>query len=327
MPKVSVVITVYNSMPYLPETVESVLRQTFDDFEVLIIDDGSTDQTLEWVSQLNHPNVNVITQENQGVSVARNTGIHNSKGTYVAFLDGDDLWEPTKLEKQVILLDQNPDIGLVHTWLAPINEQGQPTGRVMTCKADGNVWERMIESNMVACSAAVVRRSCFEAVGVFDADLRFAEDWDMWIRVADRYSFAVVKEPLVQYRLHANSKSKKYATRLQDFHKIIEKAFQTVPFELLYLRNRSYGHINMCIAWKCIQGIEKDYEKANYFCRQALLHCPGLRYSKEYLRLRFAIAAMRWFGVHNYSNLLNLLYALQRGTSSITRAFTSYNEI
>lgn len=312
MPKVSVIITAYNSMVYLPETLESVLRQTFTDFEVLIIDDGSSDHIVQWASELVDARVRLISQENQGVGVARNTGIANAQGEYIAFLDGDDTWEPTKLEKQVCCLDENPKVGLVHTWLLGIDPQSKPTGRVMGSHIEGEVWEKIIERNMVACSSAMVRRSCFETVGVLDKNLRFAEDWDMWIRLATRYHFAVIKEPLVGYREHPNSKSKKYASRLQDFRTIIEKAFDSVPFELLYLRNRSYGHINLCIAWKCLQGSEIDYKTANHFRRLAISHYPQLRYSREYIRLSLAITLMQWFGLDGYSKVLALLQTLRR---------------
>ena len=316
MPKVSVVIPAYNAMTYLPETVESVLRQTFTDFEVLIIDDGSSDDVVQWASGLVNPRVRLISQKNQGVSVARSTGIAHAQGEYVAFLDGDDLWEPTKLEKQVRCFLENPKVGLVHTWLAGIDQYSKSTGRVIGSQIEGDVWQRIIERNMVACSSAMVRRCCFETVGVFDRNLRFAEDWDMWIRLAARYHFAVIKEPLVGYREHPNSKSKKYATRVQDFRTIIEKAFESVSFELLYLRNRSYGHINLCIAWKCLQGREVDYKSANYFRHQAILHYPQLRYTRDYIRLSLAIALMQWFGAESYSKLLALFYLLRQRISS-----------
>jgi glycosyltransferase involved in cell wall biosynthesis len=316
MPKVSVIITAYNSMTYLPETVESVLRQTFSDFEVLIIDDGSSDDIVQWASGLVDPRVRLISQKNQGVGVARSTGIAHAQGEYVAFLDGDDLWEPTKLEKQVRCFQKNPKVGLVHTWLAGIDQQSKPTGRIIGSHIEGEVWQRIIERNMVACSSAMVRRCCFETVGVFDRNLRFAEDWDMWIRLAARYHFAVIKEPLVGYREHPNSKSKKYVTRVQDFQTIIEKAFQSVPFELCYLRNRSYGHINLCIAWKCLQGSKVDYETANYFRHQAILHYPQLRYTRDYIRLSLAITLTQWFGAESYSKLLALFYLLRQRISS-----------
>lgn len=317
MPKVSVVITAYNSMIYLPETLESVLRQTFTDFEVLIINDGSSDHIVQWASELVEPRVRLISQENQGVGVARSTGIANAQGEYVAFLDGDDLWEPTKLEKQLRCFEENPQLGLVHTWLAGIDQNSKPTGRVMGSHIEGEVWQQIIERNMVACSSAMVRRCCFETVGVFDKNLRFAEDWDMWIRLAARYHFAVLKEPLVSYREHPNSKSKKYASRLQDFRTIIEKAFDSVPYELLHLRSRSYGHMNICIAWKCLQGSEIDYKSASHFRHLAILHYPQLLYSGEYIRLSLAITLMQWFGADSYDRVQTFFYSLRR------RSFTS----
>jgi glycosyltransferase involved in cell wall biosynthesis len=315
MPKVSVIITTYNSMPYFPETLSSVLRQTFTDFEVIVVDDGSTDQTTTWASQVDDPRVTLVSQPNQGVSVARNTGISHAQGDYIAFLDGDDLWETTKLEKQVQILDCHSEIGLVHTWLALMDEQSHLTGRVMKTHVQGEVWQQIIENNMVACSAAMVRRYCLETIGVFDPKLLVAEDWDLWIRMAASYPFAVLKEPLVQYRLHVQSKSKRYPAMVQNFRTIIERAFESVPYELLYLRNRSYGRVNLCIAWKCIQRSEPDFAKAQEFCHQAVLHYPQLRFSREYIRLRFAIAMMKWFGPKSYDGLLNLFNILRRRLS------------
>jgi glycosyltransferase involved in cell wall biosynthesis len=314
--KVSVVITAYNSMDYLPETLETVFKQTFTNFEILLVDDGSSDHIVKWASELVDPRVKLISQENQGVSVARNTGIAHAQGEYIAFLDGDDTWEPTKLEKQVRCLDENPEVGLVHTWLTKIDWQSKPTGRVICPQIEGEVWQQILERNQVACSSVIVRRCCFETVGMFDKNLRFAEDWDMWIRLATRYHFAILKDFLVGYREHPNSKSKRYASRLQDFRNIIEKAFNSIPFELLHLRNQSYGNINLCIAWKCLQGSEIDYKMANHFRRLAILHHPKLRYSQEYIRLSLAIALMGWLGDKSYSKLMEFFYVIRQRVSN-----------
>jgi glycosyltransferase involved in cell wall biosynthesis len=126
MPKVSVVIPAYNAMTYLPETVESVLKQTFTNFEVLIINDGSSDHIMQWVTQISDSRVRLISQENQGLPGARNTGIAQAQGEYVAFLDADDWWEPTKLEKQVRCFEERPGVGLVYTWTALIDASRQP---------------------------------------------------------------------------------------------------------------------------------------------------------------------------------------------------------
>lgn len=245
MPNVSVIIPAYNAMTYLPETVESVLRQTFTDFEVLIIDDGSSDHIVEWVSQLVDPRVKLISQENQGACAARNTGIAQAQGEYIALLDADDLWEPTILEKQVRCLEDDPAVGLVHTWMAIIDQQGRPTGRVITSNAEGEVWKQLVEKNPVPCSSVMVRRCCFDTVGVFDQSLLNIDDWDMWIRIAACYRFAVIKEPLMRYRQHHNNMTKNWQVVEQACRLIIEKAFHSAPPELLYLKSRSYGHANI----------------------------------------------------------------------------------
>jgi glycosyltransferase involved in cell wall biosynthesis len=317
MPKVSVIIPAYNAMNYLPETLKSVLEQTFTDFEVLIVDDGSSDNIREWVSQVTDPRVKLLSQKNQGASEARNTGIKNSCGEYIAFLDADDLWEPTKLAKQVSCLEENPAVGLVYTWTALIDEQGISTGRVFVNNAEGEVWTKLIMHNIIECgSVPMVRRCCFETVGVFDHQNlgSYVEDWDMWLRIASRYPFKVLKEPLVYYRQHPKNISKNWKAMEKGFIVVIEKAFKSAPRELQYLKSQSYGHINFCLAWKPLQNQQKDVQKSIYYCKQALKHYPRLRFSKEYFRLSLAIATMRWFGSDSYNKLLALVYSLRRQT-------------
>ncbi|MGF2035172.1 MAG: glycosyltransferase family A protein [Nostoc sp. CmiVER01] len=321
MPKVSVVIPAYNSLKYLPATMESVLRQTFNDFEVILVNDGSSDNTENWVSQIADPRVKLITQENQGLSGARNTGIAHASGKYIAFLDADDLWEPTKLEKQVLCLEENSEIGLVYTWVALIDENGNSTGRVFKNYAENDVWHQIIEHNIVESgSVAMVRRQCFETCGVFDRNLRsFVEDWDMWLRIASRYPFKVLKEPLVYYRQHSTSASRNWEAMEQSFRIVIEKAFASAPPKLHYLKGRSYGCAHLCLAWKPLQSRNKDYKKAMDFQRQALEYCPQLGFSKENIRLSLAIAAFEWFGSDGYSRVLKLLYGLRRRIQRFAR--------
>jgi len=295
MPKVSVVIPAYNAMTYLSETVESVFQQTFTDFEVLIINDGSLDGIEEWVAQLTDPRVKLISQPNQGVSVARNTGIAQARGEYIAFLDADDLWKPTKLEKQVHRLENDPAVGLVYTWTTLVDQGGKPTGFVYAYELEGNVWEQIVIEDIVCNgSSAMVRRSCFETVGVFDPNLSSVADGDMWVRIAGHYPFAVVKEFLVDYRQYPNSMSKNRQKMLEDLRLTIEKRFQSVPLDLLYLRSRAYGHMNHWQAWVSLY--EGDYKSAIHFHEQALLHNPTLRYSKNFLKLSLKIILLRWFG-------------------------------
>ncbi|MEC4813844.1 MAG: glycosyltransferase family 2 protein [Scytonema sp. PMC 1069.18] len=300
MPKVSVIIPAYNAMMYLPATLESVLQQTFTDFEVLIVNDGSSDNIVEWVGAIKDQRVKLLTQPNQGVSVARNTGISNSEGEYIAFLDADDLWESTKLDKQVRSLEAHPSVGLVYTWTAFIDECGKLTGVSIVSHAEGNVWEQIVVRDMVSTgSSPMIRRVCFDTVGVFDSNIKIGEDRDMWSRIAAHYPFAVIKEPLTLYRRHDNNTTKSSRKIVQELHKVIEKAFASAPLELLYLRNQSYGWMNYFAAWGALLG-ENNYTEAMHFRRQAVLHYPQIRYTLMYVRLSLAIALIRWFGLQGY---------------------------
>jgi glycosyltransferase involved in cell wall biosynthesis len=317
MPKVSVVIPSYNCLGYLPKTLDSLLQQTFTDYEAIVVNDGSTDNTVEWFDrEVKDPRIKIVSQENQGLAIARNTGILNSTGEYVAFLDSDDLWEATKLEKQVACLDSNPEVGLVYTWTLLIDEQDRSTGRAFNWTAEGNVWKTFTHWNPIGCgSVAMVRRSCLDEVGLFEPRLsRFNvnEDWEMWLRIAARYPFKVIKENLVYYRQTIGSSSKRWETMEESFQITIEKTFAAAPQEMQYLKNKSYGFAYLCLAWKPIQGVEKDYQKAAEFHKLARTYDPWLLLSKEYLRLTLAIVAARWFGEGGYQKLRSFIYTLLR---------------
>ncbi len=315
--KVSIIIPAYNSMKFLPETLASVWQQTFTDFEVLIIDDGSSDDIKEWVSQIADAKLKLISQPNQGASAARNQGIRAASGEYIAFLDADDLWMPTKLETHVSYLEQNPDIGLVYSWTAITDAQGKPTGRVMTPTDEGDIFIKILARNIVVCPSVVVRRCCFDNVGLFIDSLRFNEDWEMWIRIASQYKFAVVKEPLVYYRQHANNTSKKWQSMEEGYKFVIEKTFQSVPPELKYLQNHSYGNANLILAWKAIQSQDQDWELAAYFRSKAISYHPQVIFSQEFWRLSFAIALMQYFGCNGYRRFLEFAFMMRRRLSII----------
>jgi glycosyltransferase involved in cell wall biosynthesis len=313
MPKVTVIIPAYNAMTYLPETLDSVLKQTFADFEVLIVNDGSSDRIVSWASEITDSRVKLISQENQGLSAARNTGIVHAQGEYVAFLDADDLWEPTKLGKQVHCLDSKPEVGLVYTWTLLVDQQGRSTGTVTASHTEGNVWEKLLLGDVIGSgSSAMIRQICFETVGLFDTELSSIEDCDMWVRIAACYPLAVIKEVLVYYRQHFTNMSRDYNKMMQNSRLKIEKKFQNVPFELLYLRPRAYGHAFLWLAWKIIFD-GGDSEKASYFSQQAILHYPQMKYSAKLLRLQFVLILIRLFGSNSYIQLKILTHKLRGG--------------
>lgn len=312
MPKISVVIPAYNAMAYLPEAVESALNQTFTDLEVIIINDGSSDHTDDWVLRQSDPRLILISQENAGKSAARNAGIARATGQYVAFLDADDYWEPTKLEKQIKYFEDNPGVGLVYTWAAIADENCQPTGRVMRPNAKGNVWKELVQDNILTCgSTPLVSKDCFEKAGLFSPDLPIAQDWDMWIRIAVHYFFAVVKEPLVRYRRHDQNTSRNLEAMANSYKLIVERAFDAAPAELQPLKNKTYAMTYLCLSWKYLQN-ENDYQTALKFKKEALDHNSKLIFTKEYWRLNIALFLMQSIGPDRYEKFLHWLYIIRR---------------
>ncbi|MEA5465664.1 glycosyltransferase family 2 protein [Leptothoe sp. PORK10 BA2] len=302
--KVSVIIPAYNSMAFLPKTLNSVLGQTYADFEVLIINDGSTDHITDWAAGLTDSRIKLINQENQGCATARNAGVLASNGQYIAFLDADDLWEPTKLEQQVYILDTFLNVGLVNTWISNIDDEGISIGKIGISNAEGHVWESVIEENPIMCgSTPMVRRQCFESVGLFDQNLRSAEDWDMWIRIAEKYEFAVIKEPLVRYRIHANSKSHNLQLHLQGRLKVIEKAFQNSEIDGTAMKDKAYGLAYLSVAYRALQNY--DLDAAHALKEKSLRYYPALFNSKVFHRLGLILFLRRRLGDRLYQQFIS----------------------
>lgn len=209
MPKVSVIIPTYNRSHFILDAIDSVLNQAFQDFEIIVIDDGSNDDTREVLRKYDAI-VNHVYQENKGRSEARNTGIKIAKGEYIAFLDDDDIWLPQKLEKQITFLDANPDIGLVHAFTEVIDEEG----RMLTADTKnrlklyrkavkvGYTYEGMSHLCVMFMSTVMLRKECLDKVGLFDPNIPAFEDWDFYLRFALKYSIVMIPEFLVRFRMH-----------------------------------------------------------------------------------------------------------------------------
>lgn len=206
-PKVTVVIPTYNRASFLSDTLQSVLGQSCQDFEVVVIDDGSTDNTREVVSAFP---AKYIWQENQGCTVAYNRGIEEARGKYIFFLDSDDILLRNALAKGVEVLDQHPEAGFSYGQALFINEARQFLGSShpptkFSCIRDGKEEIRNIILSGNYLSAVFVRRSCFDEVGMFKSEFRGGSgDLDLWVRLAKKYAVAYIAEPLVEYRIHPN---------------------------------------------------------------------------------------------------------------------------
>jgi glycosyltransferase involved in cell wall biosynthesis len=208
-PGISVVIPSYNSAAYLPEAIDSVLGQTVPPLEVIVVNDGSTDETARILQQYEERIVS-ISQENRGLSAARNRGIAAASGDWIAFLDADDIWLPEKLEKQVRCLEKNTNAALVHSqlyyWDPNTGEKSVQRHRGRH-EYVGRCYHRLFIQHGVIPSTMIVRKECLEQEGGFDENIRrpTCQDYDLCLRLARRHEFGFVDEPLILYRQHASS--------------------------------------------------------------------------------------------------------------------------
>lgn len=202
MSRVSAIITTYNRCDLINASIRSVLGQTCQDFELIIVDDASTDNTAQAVSEFHDSRIRYIRHEkNQGAAVARNTGIHNAKYDCIAFLDDDDEWLPQKLELQLDLLDHGgPDIGCVYTGYETILRSTGHLVNKRIATERGNIFKKMLVHNCIGgTSVVLITKKCFDEVGLFDESLPYYEDYDIFIRIAEKFKIECVSQPLLRY--------------------------------------------------------------------------------------------------------------------------------
>ncbi|OWY69391.1 glucosyl transferase [cyanobacterium TDX16] len=244
MKQVSVVIAVFRCEKYISATVQSVLDQTYKNLEILIIDDESPDRCVAICQQFTDPRIQIIRQRNRGLAGARNTGIRHARGEYIAFLDGDDLWLPSKLEKHVEHLNNSPDVGVSFSRSALIDEKGNRLGTYLMPQL-GNIFpECLLCNNPVGNgSAAVLRRETLDAIAFtdnlrgtsetfyFDERFRQAEDVECWLRIAiqTQWQFAGIPEALTLYRVNSGGLSANLLKQLEYLEEVIEKTRSYAP--------------------------------------------------------------------------------------------------
>ncbi|MBE9030967.1 glycosyltransferase [filamentous cyanobacterium LEGE 11480] len=233
-PTISVVIPTYNSTKTVLDTIASVQAQTFDDIEIIVIDDGSTDDLQSCLAPiLADARVKVYRYANGGLPVARNRGIARSTGEYIAFVDADDLWTPNKLEKQLKALQDNPRAGLAYSWTYFMEEDGQRYHTDRPIWFQGDVLKDLLMWNFLCHgSNPLIRRSVIAAVGDFDPSLPSAEDWDYWLRIATGWEFALVPEPQIYYRQSGGAMSAKVEVMEAAQLEVLDRAFQRAPATL-----------------------------------------------------------------------------------------------
>ncbi|MCX8044072.1 MAG: glycosyltransferase [Desulfobacterota bacterium] len=196
-PTVSVLIPTYNRAHLINKAIDSVLAQTYQDIEIVVIDDGSTDNTKEVIGKYGRDIIYVY-QENRGIAGARNTGFLHCSGKYIAFLDSDDYWLPQKLERQIALFEQHPEYGMVACQCASIDAQGHFRKKNRPGRS-GWILEALFHKNFIRTSAAVVTKPCIQTIGFFDETLRECEEYDLWLRIAAQFPIGFINEPLAVY--------------------------------------------------------------------------------------------------------------------------------
>jgi len=210
---VDIIVPAFNAAKYLPFALQSVLSQTFEDWRVLLVDDGSTDNTEQVVASFRDrfgSRIQYIRQENRGLPAARNTAIRASSGEFLALLDADDVWFPNRLEESLKILRARPQAGLSYGGITGIDSEGRIGDTFVGNQryAEGNIapyiYMRKVE---LPCPTMTFRRKCIEQVGLFDETMRATEDRDLWLRIALRYEVAFVPKVIAYYRVSANSMS------------------------------------------------------------------------------------------------------------------------
>lgn len=278
---VSVVIPTYNRAYLIPRAIQSVLNQTCEDFEIIVVDDGSTDNTNEVVESINDERIRYIRHErNKGAAAARNTGIMAAKGKYIAFLDTDDEWLPEKLEKQMAAFrNASSQIGVVYTSLVRIEGDRTYIPPPRARKKEGNIYCNLLGECFVLTSTTVVNRECFTKVGMFDERFSVAEDWDLFIRIAKYYHFKYVDEPLVIYCARSDSLTNNPDYEVKGYEMFLEKHSEDIKRDKRILARYyiNMGHL-LCSNKKLREG-------RGYFVKAAVVYPLNIESAFAYLAL------------------------------------------
>jgi glycosyltransferase involved in cell wall biosynthesis len=253
MPTISVIVPAYNAERTVLHTIASIQQQTFYDFELIVINDGSTDRTLELLGTVKDPRLKVFSYKNGGLPVARNRGISHASGEFLAFLDADDLWTADKLELQLTALQQHPEAGVAYSWTRYMDEQGESFYPDRPVLFEGNVYAELLVNNFLSSgSNPLIRRQAIESIGEFDPAIPPCADWDFYLRLAARWSFVVVPKPQILYRQSSSSMSAKVEVMEKSLLILIEKIFRSAPLELQYLKNKSLCRVYQYLTGLCL---------------------------------------------------------------------------
>jgi cellulose synthase/poly-beta-1,6-N-acetylglucosamine synthase-like glycosyltransferase len=259
-PLVSVVIPAYNADIFLENTLQSICSQSYGNLEILVVDDGSSDRTPAIVQAIAHEDsrVRLLQQPNAGVATARNRGIQAARGEFIAPIDADDLWDPEAVAKMVTQFQAlPPTVGVVYAWSMDIDAQGQKTGGFHAATITGNVFKTLICHNFLGnASATLIRKTCLDQIGGYNPQFKAqnaqgCEDWDLYLRLAERYEFAVVPEFLVNYRKLTSSMSGDFSQMARSQRLMLQSIQHQHPALPSYLYRLSRSSFYLYLAQQC----------------------------------------------------------------------------
>lgn len=279
MPAISVIIPVHNGEKTIAETVQSVLNQSFSDFELIVVNSGSSDRTAAQLATFSDPRIQVVTCPKATAAANRNRGVSHSSGDYVAFLDADDLWSPQKLALQYQALQDHPEAAVAYCWTNCIDVQGKYLRHCSFVYWTGNVLPYLLLDDFIGSGSNVlIQQQAFVDVGGFDEQLTNAEDTDLWLRLAAKYAFTVVPSPQVFYRVSLNSKSSNLTPLEACNLKIIERSFAAAPAALHYLKPHRVANLYKYLAYKSLDVLPGQHHplRVTRLLYLALKTDPGL---------------------------------------------------
>ena len=289
MNKVSVIIPAYNKAEYTRRTVDSVLAQTYPNVEIIVVDDGSQDQTSRVMAEYGS-RINYIFKANGGACSARNEGIRRGTGEYVTFLDCDDLYCVEKIQRCVDYLEKNPPFGFVYTAAYFIDEHDEIVGLYDHPRSrEGRISSRLILGDFICNSTVLVKKDVLHRAGFFDETIFTPADWDMWLRLSQIAQAGYIRDPLIKYRITDNYTFNRLEQARREERYVLEKFFKTCPKKIL-LKNKAFSNFYMRFA-QC--AFIKD-EIGGFWadCKASLKTCPWN--VKTYLMIMAALTAPGW---------------------------------
>ncbi|MGD1805914.1 glycosyltransferase [Dapis sp. BLCC M126] len=289
MPLISVIIPAYNAEKTIQETIESVINQSFSDWELIVVNDGSQDRTVEVVDQIKDPRIKVFSYPNTGVSASRNRGFDKSVGEFISFLDADDLWTPDKLESQLNALCSHPEVAVAYSWTDYIDESGHFLFPGQHATLNGKIYSQiLVKFFLENGSNMLVRREAFLKVGGFKEALFMGEDWECCISLAKEYEFVAVPRPQILYRQSTGTASDNVYKYEQECLKVIESIFSDAPASLQHLKKHSLAHNYKYLACKTINS-QPTPKKGLAVMKFILLYALNDPYLKSNFKLMFTI--------------------------------------